>query len=467
MFNSLKNTKMKKILLFAISLAFTTTIFSQNLDFEDWTQDTILHLDNYMSTTDESAIFGEQTVIRFNDHTDGLYSLMLKTVLTPDNDTILGYFSNGDPDDLSGGHEVNLNSIDSVIGYYKYDIQPNDTALFLCIAKYNQVPTGGEVFTITGTQTNWTRFAYPIGAVAVDSVIIAAASSNAINNIGITPGSYIIFDDIQLKSGATLEPIQNHSFENWSNIIWEDLTEWNTTNKYIVGIPTLPVEKTTDSYSGTYACSIQTQFVPQFNDTIEGFISYGQWTMFGPIGGFPYSDEPESVRFYYKNSLNGIDTASVSIAFKNNANVIAFNGVEITDDHLSYTLWEQPVNLPSTPDTVFIAVTSGKNPGSQFIIDIIEFVMPVGISDTYKINEIVAFPNPAKDKLNFKFNTQSRNNININIYSLNGKLLLTHNYNSISNNEEFSMDISTLTRGNYIYKISIDDKNYSKKFIKN
>jgi len=458
--------KMKKILLFAISLAFTTTIFSQNIDFENWTQDTILFLDNYETTTNGSAIYGSETVIRFEDYTDGSYSLMLKTILSNDGDTIFGYFANGDPDDLSGGHPVNLSSIDSVIGYYKYNIQPNDTALFLCMAKYSGVPTGGDVFTITGAQSTWQRFAYPIDATVVDSVIIAAASSNAINNIGITPGSYIIFDDIQLKSGNNLEPIQNHSFENWTDFVWEDLTEWTTTNRYVIGIPTMPVEKTTDSQSGNYACSIRTQFVPQINDTLEGFISYGQWTLNGPIGGFPFSDEPERVRFHYKNTVSGVDTAAVSIIFKYNGTVIAYNGVQITDDHLSYTLWEQPVNLPSAPDTVFIAATSGKKPGSQFIIDNIEFVMPVGVSETYKINEIVAFPNPAKDKLNFRFNTENNSDITVNIYSLNGKLLLSNNFNNISNNEEFSVNITTLSKGNYIYKINVNNNVYSKTFVK-
>ena len=457
---------MKNKLLLAIAIAFSTTIFSQNLDFEEWTQDTILHLDDYMSTSSENSYIGSLTVIRSSDFTDGNYSLLLKTILSENNDTIFGYFANGDPEDFTGGQPVVLNEIDSVIGYYKYDIQPNDTALLLCMTKFNSTPTGGNVFTITGTQTTWKRFAYPISALAVDSVIIAAASSNAINNIGITPNSFIMFDNIQLKSNSNgLEPISNHSFEDWTEYIWEDLDEWTTINKYVIGMPTLPVTKTTDSHTGSFACSIKTQFLASENDTIEGYISSGQWTENGPIGGFPYNEEPTNIRFYYKNSISGIDTISVSIIFKNNGALISYHGTQITDNNLSYTLWEQDIDLSITPDTVFIAAHSGKNPGSQLIIDHFEFLIPVGITDTYKIDQIIAFPNPAKDALKFKFNSANKSNININIYSLNGKLLQTHNFTNITNNE-FSVNISNLLKGSYIYKVNISNKVYSKVFIK-
>ncbi len=443
------------------------TGFAQNLDFENWTQDTILLLDDYYTMASDNPMYGQYAVLRSTDHTDGTYSIRLETILSPENDTVFGYFANGDPETFEGGAPTTLTSIDSVIGYYKYDIQPGDTALFLCMTKFNGTLTGGGFFTITGTQSTWKRFSYPVSAASVDTVITAAASSNAVNNIGITPGSYILFDNVQLKSNTLgLDTIPNHSFENWSNFIWEDLSEWTTPNRYVINLPPLPVEKTTDAYSGNYAASLTTRYYPQFNDTVEGYMSYGYWTQSGPIGGFPYSDQPDSVQFHYKCNLSGVDTAFVSIIFKNNGTPIAYNGIAISQGQLSYTLFSQYINLPQAPDTIFIAASSGKNPDSQLIIDKIEFLFPVGINETYNIHQVVAFPNPATDKLYFNMNFEESNTANINIYSIDGKLISTNSFNNLSGHNKVSVNISDLPTGNYIYKVIIRDKVYSKTFVK-
>ncbi len=459
---------MKKILLLPFVMLFTVIGFTQNLDFENWTQDSVLLLDDFSTMASDYPIYGQYAVLRSTDHTDGNYSVRLETILSPQNDTVFGYFANGDPENFSGGAPTSLTSIDSVIGYYKYDIQPGDTALFLCMAKYNGTQTGGNMFTITGTQSTWVRFSYPILAASVDSVITAAASSNAINDTGITPGSYIMFDNIQLKSNSEgLDTIPNYSFENWTNLIWEDLDEWITPNRYVISFPNLPVEKTTDSYSGNYASMLTTRFYPEYNDTVEGYMSYGQWSQSGTTGGFPYTGQPDSVQFHYKCSFSGNDTAFVYIIFKNNGTPIAYNGASISQGQLSYTLFSQPVNLPQAPDTVFIAVSAGKNPGSQLIIDKIEFLFPVGIDETYNIHQVVSFPNPASDKLYFNMNFEKNNDASIDIYNMNGKLISTNNFNNLSGHREISINISELPAGNYIYKILIDNKVYSKTFIKN
>ena len=458
---------MKKLLFFSFVIFSMTTGFAQNLDFENWTQDTVLLLDDFETMANDDPLYGQYTVLQSTDHTDGTYSVKLETILTPENDTVFGYFANGDPDNFSGGVPTTLTSVDSVIGYYKYDIQAGDTALFLCMTKYNGTQTGGNVFTITGTQSTWKRFSYPVLASSVDTVITAGASSNAINEMGITPGSWIMFDNIQLKSNtAGLDTIPNYSFENWHNLIWEDLAEWNTLNKYLISFPVLPVEKTTDAFSGNYAAKITTRYYPEFNDTVKGYISYGEWTQNGPMGGFPYSNQPDSVQFHYKCNLSGVDTAFVSIIFKKQGTAIAYNGTAITQGQLSYTLFSQQVNLPQAPDTVFIAVSSGKNPGSQIIIDKIEFLFPVSINETYNIHQVVSFPNPATDNLYFNMNFEKNSATNINIYSINGKLISSNNFEVSSGQNQVAVNISDLSTGTYIYKVMVGDKVYSKTFIK-
>ncbi len=460
---------MRKLLSFMVVSLFTISGFTQNLDFENWDQNTILILDDYNTMVSDNPMFGNLSVMRSTDHTDGSYSIRLETALSTNNDTIFGYFANGDPENFSGGAPTSLTNVDSIIGYYKYDIMPGDTALILCIGKYNGSVTGGNFFPIVGTQSTWTRFAYPVSAVATDTVITAAASSNAVNNIGITPGSYIMFDNVQLKSNTLgTENIPNYSFENWTDFIWEDLAGgWLTTNRWASFLPILPVSKTTDAYSGTYACKLSTQFYAPSGDTIQGFMSFGEYTQSGPMGGFPYSDQPDSVRWHFKSSFAGTDTAWVNIEFKKNGVGIAWNGEGVYSNDPVYQTTTQAVYLSQAPDTVFIAVSSGRNPGSEFIIDKIEFLFPVGVYETYNIQQIVEFPNPATDKLNFSMSFYKENNATIDIYSVDGKLLSTKNFYDLSGHNEVSVNISDLANGTYIYKVSVGNETYTKTFIKN
>ncbi|MFW9986092.1 MAG: ATP-binding cassette domain-containing protein [Candidatus Odinarchaeota archaeon] len=91
------------------------------------------------------------------------------------------------------------------------------------IRHYSQHSGYGGIIQVTGTQTTWKRFSYAVGAVAADTVIIAAAGGNAFGTA--YPGSWIMFDDVHLKYGSVTEPIVNYDFENWSDIIAEDLSD--------------------------------------------------------------------------------------------------------------------------------------------------------------------------------------------------------------------------------------------------
>ncbi len=447
-------------------IIISSLVFSQNLNFEDWTPDTVLYLDDYQTTINDNAMYGQNAVSRFTDFVDGAYSLLLKTVVTTEGDTLFGYFANGDPDDASGGVPCALSSVDSVIGYYKYNVQAGDTALFLCQTKFMGTLTGGNLFKITGTQNTWTRFSYPILASSVDSVIVAGASSNAISGIGVTPGSYILFDNIQLKSNsAGLDTIPNYSFERWTNYIWEDLDKWVTANKYFVGLSNMPVEKITDAYFGSYAAKLNTM-VTSWGDTVEGYMSLGKWTLNGPVGGMEFSSQPDSVEFYYKLVLSGLDTASVYFVFKKQGTPIAYNGEKLMLDQISYIKWSQPVNLSQAPDTVFMAFSSGRNPGSQFIVDKINFIYPVAVNDNYNLRQVVAYPNPTFDDLYFRINSDKFNDVKIDVYSVEGKLVLSKEYKKLVGNNDLILNTSALKQGNYIYKIKIGNNIYSKAFIK-
>ena len=119
-----------------------------------------------------------------------------------------------------------------------------------------------------------------------DSLLLAAASGDPLNGWNGKPGTWIQFDDIQLKKGTQTVSVLNGGFENWTNVSSEDPTGWKTSNYVAIGEPVLPVLKTTDKYSGNYAMELTT-IVNGNNDTINGLASNGDFDQNGLIGGQP------------------------------------------------------------------------------------------------------------------------------------------------------------------------------------
>jgi hypothetical protein len=124
-----------------------------------------------------------------------------------------------------------------------------------------------------------------------------------------------------------------------------------------------------------------------------------------------------------------------------------------------------PVALAQAPDTIFLAFSVGNSLGAQFTVDAFEFAFNVSTNDKYKIQELVAFPNPARDYL--KFETQGIEEVlSIEIFNLKGqKMGDTHLLNP-RNQSSFSIDISNLKAGQYVYQIQTKDDLLNKHFIK-
>ncbi len=455
---------MKKTLLIFIAFAIFQNGFSQNYDFENWTTDTALNLDGYKTMINDNFAYGPMTVIRSTDSYLDNYSIRLETILTPENDTLFGYFMDGDPETAQGGHPISLAGVDSIVGYYKYSVAVGDTALLGCLPKAGGILTGGGIFPITGTQATWTRFAFYIGAVTADSIVIAAASSNGMADFGI-PGSYLMLDDVELKYNSATEPIYNYNFELWSDLVAENLDDWQTANQWVVGLPVMPAQKTTDASHGLYAVELNTIFHTEWNDTLNGMMTNGDWGYNGISGGQPYAYSPTGVEFHYKYAPANNDTAMVSIVFSKNGSQIAWNGTPLYGNNSTYSYWNQVISLPQTPDTLLIVVSAGQFPGSQLKFDNLIFTFPVAIEDAYRIDEMVAYPIPAKDVLNFKLNFDTQRSIDVCIMDMTGRVLINQNYTKSEGEHRISLNVSELPAGVYVYRIQVDEKNYSKQFV--
>ena len=83
------------------------------------------------------------------------------------------------------------------------------------------------------------------------------------------------------------------------------------------------------------------------------------------------------------------------------------------------------------------------------------------IKDINKVS-VTIFPNPVIQNLNIRFQSTEQNIIVI-LVDMNGKQILE---NSFNNQDEVSIDVSTLENGNYVCLIKLSKITISRKFIK-
>ena len=80
-------------------------------------------------------------------------------------------------------------------------------------------------------------------------------------------------------------------------------------------------------------------------------------------------------------------------------------------------------------------------------------------------NSLIIFPNPSSDKINILFKNENNIQIDIGLYSINGKLIDVIEQGS--NKREIIYDSSKISSGIYLLKIKTDKNVYSKKIIIN
>jgi len=460
---------MRKIYFF-IALISTIAVNAQQLpnnDFENWFIETYHSLQDYYDTGDE----GSHNIIKSTDTQSGNFAVKLFTTANASNDFDFGFFINFDPDSFTGGIPY-TEHVDSIKGYYKAHIVAQDTAWFISIFKNQGNIIGGETFpfTITENINTWTKFAFPTqmtAGVVPDTLMLGGVSSNALNEIGMEDGSWIMFDNIEYtSSGSPTTAIPNNSFENWDTKNIDKPTDFNSSLKWDISTSPLTVEKSTDASSGNYAVKLQT-IINIDQDTISGAITNGKLGGSWPLpGGMVLTNIPNEISYDIKPNMFTADQAFVNFSFKKNGNIIHQVGNSYQSNAPTYIHEVFPINLTQPVDTLLFAAANGRIPGSSITIDNIVFHYPNGVDTYINAKRIEAFPNPATNKLNFEIVAFKENEISIEIIDISGKSILQKKYYLNKGKHKISLDISRLSKGNYLYSIKTKSSVFTHKFIK-
>jgi N-acetylmuramoyl-L-alanine amidase len=84
----------------------------------------------------------------------------------------------------------------------------------------------------------------------------------------------------------------------------------------------------------------------------------------------------------------------------------------------------------------------------------------------HNLKEVTFFPNPAQNEINIRFENTLNEEINIEIYDVNGKIVLNTSYFSEESNLQKTIDISKFSVGTYFVKTTINGEEFIKQIVK-
>ncbi|MEZ5173886.1 MAG: T9SS type A sorting domain-containing protein [Bacteroidia bacterium] len=457
---------MKKLLLLVFTLTGLTA-FSQYEGFENWSETSINILDGYLISNIDLLGSGIENTTRSEDAQDGDYSIRMETILYANQDTVFGFFLSGDPDGGLPGQAIGLADVDSIIGYYKAGIMSGDSCTLLCEIIASGAITGGGVFYLNQSQTEWTRFAFAANAATADSMTFAMATGNPLDDFSGIPGTWLMVDNIQLKAAdGTLAPIVNHSFEEWDAITFEEPDGWVSANSYAGMVEDYPIQKSTDAHSGMYAIELNTLEGLDM-EIIEGVATNGVFSEFGGVGGMPYTETPSAIELYYKYSPGEKDDIAFArfTFISDGVPVGDFPAVLTASDE--YQLWTQLIDIPQ-PDTLEMILYAGELVGSKLTVDDINFLFTVGENEAIKVDQVVSYPNPVINLLNIRYHLKDNAEVHLYLTDVNGKMVTSISKgNQLSGTYNETVNTAKLASGIYFLIVETQAGKISRQIIIN
>jgi hypothetical protein len=455
---------MKKLLLLS-TIAFSLNALAQAVpggNFETWSNIAYNNPGGW-STGNLRDVYqmGAATITKVNGNSG--FAMRLQTNIV-NGDTSESYAINttdpcGDPPTWKGGVTYTQQPT-GISGYYRYSLPGADTALLIVIFRKNGVHVGDNIIKIrgTGSQLTWTSFSHTLSCGQVpDSVIIAAASSNKVNNVGIQNGSFLELDGLAFVGAS--QPIPNGDFESWTAQSKDDPAGWMSEPG---------VSQSTVAYTGTYALRMETGNDP-CGGTKGAQITSGITSKNSPPrGGHPYTGTIDTLCGYFKYIPQGVDSAIITVSLTKNGSMAGGASKKLLASG-NYVYFSLPFSAGMTPDTLRIDIQSSRNQaspsnsGSVLYIDNLSLKsQPLGFRQTELENsDVTLYPNPASDKIQIDIHDRSRISKTVLLYNSTGKLL-----DKWLTEDGLCIDVKSLAPDLYFIQVSSGNNVTIKRFAK-
>ncbi len=410
-----------------IFLWVTALLNAQSLpaDFEEWTETTVEQLaepnDFWHSNNFEadSFFYGGGPVERTSDSYSGDYAIRLETIVDYDGDTIPGFV--GCVPEVWGDGVPFSGNPDSLIGYFKCHIMPDDTAnIYVNLSRNGSWEGYGSIlFSETENTDLYKRFAMKIdtnsNGLLPDSLEIILAGAKYWD--GAVPGTWIQFDSLHFKGSELTQndTLGNHDFERWAvpdSYTYSEPLNWNTYNAYTqYKGDTSFIFKSDEAHSGSSSVSLISDSVTGQMERfgVINMLHNGSFTSSAPSGGLITNQWPDSVVAWCKYSPVGNDSAFFGV----------INGGADLSEEMPTPQNSSILKIPSTPsfekfvfdltsirtdssepDSVLIVISSSNilagsfEVGSQLWVDDIalypQVVNAIQVTSANEVSEIYA-----------------------------------------------------------------------------
>jgi hypothetical protein len=261
--------------------------------------------------------------------------------------------------------------------------------------------------------------------------------------------------------------IPNPGFENWtSQGSYDNCTGWGTIDQSIstfCGCAGTAVKTAVagEFHSGTLAMKLKTLSV--FGQTAPGIAATGtiNTSTQAVDGGVAYNLLPDSIVGWYRYTPSGTDTGSVEITLSkwntgtNKRDVVGHAKITQNTSIVSYVRFAQALtySLSGTPDTMVIVLLSSSTTAPQvnstMWVDDLDLIFnsTTNIANNHLANALVSvYPNPSKGNFIVEINSTEKQTMQL--FDVNGKLVLTQIINGKTN-----IDVSNLAEG--VYNLSL------------
>lgn len=457
-----------------------------NGNFESWNALTFEIPQNYVWSSNSNAFQDNMTfnVIKTSDAYHGSYAVQMTTYID-NGDTLPGIFVNVSPKDENpenwqGGFAYNQKPI-GMRGYYKSSIATPDTGFVMAFFYKSGVMIGQYGHYLYGTHNTYTPFSFsfdPPLAQTPDTVIFGAGSSNFADRSNMRNGSMLMLDSLSFTGVSSQPALFNGDFETWESTTIDIPNDWflQRDGDNLTG----GAYKTSDAKAGgnaieliSYVGERDGNYVTQNARISTGWYEDNCSSNCQEQGGYPFSNQVDTLAFWYKYTPSGSTQGSVFINFKKNGINIDNYGTNLGAS-ASYQYVEIPFTLGQIPDTAIVTFQSSdwedtllSFVGSTLIVDEIHFKsqeLTTGIFTHLHENDIHVYPVPASKILSIKLPENLGEEIELNIFNTFGQQIFAK---KITNNNGIStLDVSEFAEGIYLLRMISDKQTfYNKKII--
>jgi hypothetical protein len=276
--------------------------------------------------------------------------------------------------------------------------------------------------------------------------------------------------------------IPNAGFENWSTTGgYDNPDNWGTLNAMTTAMSVYTAEKGTPGSPGASYLKLTSKTVTGIG-VVPGIAATGNLNMatMSVTGGFAYAARPANLTGSWQYmAMSGSDQGIIAVYLTkwnsgtNTRDTVASAIKPLTGMAMSWANFSIPLiyNKNFAPDSSLIIMSSsGMTPadGSYLWVDNLAFsgTGPTGISSAENaINNIVLYPNPAKDKINISYSVKMSGDYTIKIAGISGKVIHTQSVRAIQGNNQLSINIPALAAGVYSLSLNNGTQSTAHKFL--